>query len=169
MNDFYVYCDLDGVLVDLAGKLSEIYQEDLPNGSFKNHFNKLMDTLSTSEKLDFWVSLKQTNDCMELWNFIKKFTPTIITSCSEMPIACAGKKEWCSNHLGITSRRVICVPRSSSKQNYAGPNKILIDDLESNITEWEAKGGIGILHKNSITTLSILKNILYTKYDTYDI
>jgi hypothetical protein len=169
MQEFYVYCDLDGVLVDLAGKISSIYQEDLPNGSFKNHFNKLMSSLSSSEKLDFWVSLEKTNDCMELWDFIKRFTPTILTSCSETPIACVGKKKWCSNHLGITSRRVICVPRSSSKQNHAGPNKILIDDLVSNITEWEAKGGIGILHKDASTTLSILKNILYTKYDTYDI
>jgi hypothetical protein len=61
------------------------------------------------------------------------------------------------------------VPHSASKQNYAGSNRILIDDLESNIKEWEEKGGIGILHKNAITTLKILKNILYTKYDTYDI
>jgi len=64
---------------------------------------------------------------------------------------------------------VICVPRSASKQNHAGKNRILIDDLESNINEWEAKGGIGILHKNAGETLAILKKILYTKYDTYDI
>jgi hypothetical protein len=169
MRDFEIYCDLDGVLVDLAGKISEVYKENLPNDSFKNHFNNLMSSLSSSEKLDFWVSLERTNDCMELWDFIKQFTPTILTSCSETPIACIGKKKWCSNHLDVPSRRVICVPRSSSKQNYAGRNRILIDDLESNITEWEASGGIGILHNNAVMTLKILKDILYTKYDTYDI
>jgi hypothetical protein len=169
MQNFEIYCDLDGVLVDLAGKMSEIYNTNLTNGSFIDHFYKLMNSLSTPERLDFWISLDETNDGMDLWNFIKKFNPTILTSCSSMAVACVGKKKWCSNHLDVPSRRVICVPRSSSKQNHARPNRILIDDLESNISEWETKGGIGILHKNANTTLKILKNILYTKYDTYDI
>jgi hypothetical protein len=169
MNEFEIYCDLDGVLVDLAGKMSQIYGKNLANGSFTNYFYDLMSSYSTAEKLDFWVSLEETDDCMDLWNFIKKFTPAILTSCSGAAIACVGKKKWCSNHLDVPSRRVICVPHSTSKQNYAGSNRILIDDLESNIKEWEEKGGIGILHKNAITTLKILKNILYTKYDTYDI
>jgi hypothetical protein len=169
MQNFEIYCDLDGVLVDLAGKMSEIYNKNLTNGSFTDHFYELMNSFSTPEKLDFWMSLEETDDAMVLWDFIKKFTPTILTSCSGMAVACIGKKKWCSDHLDVPSRRVICVPRSSSKQNHARPNRILIDDLESNISEWEAKGGIGILHKNANTTLKILKNILYTKYDTYDI
>jgi phosphoglycolate phosphatase-like HAD superfamily hydrolase len=169
MQNFSIYCDLDGVLVDLAGRMSEIYQEDLKNGGFTEKFYKLMEKLSVTERLDFWTNLNPTSDYMQLWNFIKSFTPTILTSCSGMAIACVGKKKWCSNHLNVPSRRVICVPRSASKQNHAGKNRILIDDLESNINEWEAAGGIGILHKNTGETLAILKKILYTKYDTYDI
>ena len=169
MNKLEIYCDLDGVLVDLAGRMSKIYGRNLANGSFTDYFYELMSSFNDDEKLNFWVSLEETDDCMKLWNFIKQFTPTILTSCSGMVIACIGKKKWCSNHLNVPSRRVLCAPHSTSKQNYAGPDRILIDDLESNINEWEAKGGIGILHKEASTTLKILKNILYTKYDTYDI
>lgn len=169
MRDFEIYCDLDGVLVDLAGRISEIYGKDLRNGSISSYLQELVNSQSKTDTLNFWINLDKTNDCMMLWKFIEQFTPTIITSCSNMPIACTGKKKWCDNHLSIPSRRVICVPRSDSKKNYAGPNRVLIDDLESNINEWEASGGIGILHKSAVTTLKILKEILYTKYDTYDI
>ncbi len=169
MQDFTIYCDLDGVLVDLAGKMSEIYGEDLTNGSFTDKFFKYMDKLSVTEKLDFWTNLDETSDCMELWNFIKQFNPEILTSCSGMAVACMGKKRWCLQHIDVSPRRVICVPHSTDKQNYAGSNKILIDDLKSNIEEWESKGGIGILHKTAKHTLKLLKSLLYTKYDTYDI
>lgn len=165
MQDFYIYCDLDGVLVDLAGRISQIYQKDLRNGSFTQEFYKLMEKMSVVEKLDFWTSLDQTHDCMQLWNFIKQFDPEILTSCSGMAVACWGKKRWCLQNLFIKTRKVICVSQSVEKQHYSGKNKILIDDLESNILEWEAKGGIGILHKNSKDSVKLLKNILYTKYD----
>lgn len=169
MQEVNIYCDLDGVLVDLAGRMSEIYGKKLENGSFTDKFYELMDKFSVTEKFDFWKDLEETHDCMELWNFIKEFDPLILTSCSGMAIACMGKKKWCANHLGISSEKVICVPHSTSKQKYAGSGKILIDDLTSNIAEWEINGGIGILHKNSKDTLKLLKSILYTKYDTYDI
>ena len=169
MQDFLIYCDLDGVLVDLAGRMSEVYGEDLRSGSFTDKFYKYMDKLNVTEKIDFWTNLEETKDCMELWNFIKQFNPEILTSCSGMAAACMGKKKWCLEHLDVRPNRVICVPHSTDKQNYAGSKKILIDDLESNVSEWDSKGGIGILHKNANATLKLLKNILYTKYDTYDI
>jgi phosphoglycolate phosphatase-like HAD superfamily hydrolase len=169
MQDFAIFCDLDGVLVDLSGRMSQIYKEKLSNHGFTDKFYKLMDKLTPVERLEFWSNLDETEDCMELWNFIKQFDPHILTSCSGMAAACLGKKNWCSEHLEIKLDKVICVQHSEDKQNYAGKNKILIDDLPSNITEWENKGGIGILHKRSNTTLKLLKSILYTKYDTYDI
>lgn len=169
MQDFMVYCDLDGVLVDLAGKMSEFYGEELTRKNFKDKLHELMDSISMVEKLNFWTDLEETSDCMDLWNFIKEFNPLILTSYSGIPLACVGKKNWCLKHLNINSDKVICVRHSADKQKYSGNNKILIDDLKSNIEEWEDKGGIGILHKNSKDTLKLLKSLLYTKYDTYDI
>ena len=46
------------------------------------------------------------------------------------------------------------------KREFANKNSILIDDLKSNIQEWKASGGIGILHKNTNSTISQLKDIL---------
>ena len=45
---------------------------------------------------------------------------------------------------------------SSSKKNYAKKDSILIDDRISNINDWNAAGGIGILHTSTATTLDKL-------------
>jgi hypothetical protein len=36
---------------------------------------------------------------------------------------------------------------------------VLIDDYPKNIREWTAKGGIGILHTNTSSTISALKRL----------
>ena len=45
------------------------------------------------------------------------------------------------------------------KKNYAAPNHILIDDKKSNIDEWRAAGGIGILHTSAADTIQQLKKL----------
>jgi hypothetical protein len=169
MHDFIIYCDLDGVLVDLAKRMKEFYGEELNENNFKDKIHELMKKLNMTEKLDFWANLEKTSDCMDIWNFIKQFDPFILTSYSGISLACIGKKYWCLEHINVSANKIICVKHSFEKQKYAGSNKILIDDLKSNIEEWESKGGIGILHKTAKDTLKLLKSLLYTKYDTYDI
>ena len=51
------------------------------------------------------------------------------------------------------------VRSKEKKKEFAGKNKILIDDLKSNIKEWKASGGIGILHKQTASTISALKEL----------
>jgi hypothetical protein len=51
----------------------------------------------------------------------------------------------------------IFVPGKRLKQQYAAPDKILIDDTESVIAQWKAAGGIGIKHVDWETTLTILR------------
>jgi hypothetical protein len=153
-----IYCDLDGVLVDLASKLGQRIGIDLTGvQNFSFHFYKFITSLNSSEKIEFWQTLPKTNDCDNLWNYIKVYNPLILTSCSDSREACIGKKKWCKNNIGIKYSKVICVQKSSHKQNYASKNLILIDDLESNIREWKEAGGIAILHKSADETIEQLK------------
>ena len=50
--------------------------------------------------------------------------------------------------------------KSYAKTKEEKPN-VLIDDYDKNIKEWEAKGGIGILHTNVGTTIGKLKRLGY--------
>jgi hypothetical protein len=47
----------------------------------------------------------------------------------------------------------------ANKQLFAGPNRILIDDMKQTIDEWNAKGGIGIFHTSAADTIKQLKKL----------
>jgi hypothetical protein len=53
----------------------------------------------------------------------------------------------------------LTLAQSFNKKNYAEPNHILIDDRLSNIEQWRAAGGIGILHTSSDETITQLKKL----------
>lgn len=156
-----IYCDLDGVLVDLALELGNRIGINLTNlDNFSNHFYNFIDSLNSQEKINFWQTLPKTKDCDKLWNYIKGYQPLILTSCSESREACIGKKKWCKNNLGIKFSRVFCVAKSSQKQLYASDKIILIDDLQSNIDEWQRAKGIAIHHENAEKTIKELNSRL---------
>jgi hypothetical protein len=73
------------------------------------------------------------------------------------------KIEWVHNHLGHV-KAIHLVPRED-KQKFAvtkdGKPNLLIDDYEKNIKEWEAAGGIGVRHINSMNTISQLRKLGY--------
>ncbi len=47
----------------------------------------------------------------------------------------------------------------ANKQLFSDTNRILIDDLPNTIDEWNAKGGIGILHTSAANTIKELKKL----------
>ena len=49
------------------------------------------------------------------------------------------------------------VPGKSLKHKYAEEGHILIDDDRQNVSEWNDAGGIGILHRDALTTIALLK------------
>jgi hypothetical protein len=65
------------------------------------------------------------------------------------------KQEWLHKH-GIDYKANF-VPGKKFKYKYATPNSIIIDDTVSVIDDWNKAGGIGILHKDVISTVSTLK------------
>jgi hypothetical protein len=55
------------------------------------------------------------------------------------------------------------VPGRHLKKDYAKPDVILIDDTQDVIDDFNAAGGIGILHKDIRQTISILQEVLDTE------
>ena len=45
------------------------------------------------------------------------------------------------------------------KAEYAGKNRILIDDRQDTIDRWNANGGIGILHTSTANTIKQLQKL----------
>ena len=149
---------MDGVLVDLLGSIKRHL------GTTKLN-QKIIDDFFYSEAgmgTEFWAKAGWESGGKQLWKYIKSEKPEILSAC---PSICnkdrkviKGKTLWCQDNLGIPKNRVNIVQRRE-KQNFAGKDKILIDDREKNIKEWEAAGGTGVLHFNTNNTIKILKGL----------
>ena len=93
-------------------------------------------------------------DGKQLYNYIKPNLYSLLSSHSFDNSSRLGKRLWVRNNTPGT--KLILAARKN-KQDYSEENAILIDDLELTINEWNAKGGIGILHTSAASTIEQLK------------
>jgi len=154
-QNFKIYCDLDGVLVDFRKGYKKLTGKEPPpadSEADKKAFWKPIDDYGAG----FWADLEWTKDGKELWRYIKKFKPEILSSPSNSQTSVKGKKMWMSKNLpGVK----LNLEQSRNKQKYAKTNYILIDDREDICERWENKGGIAIRHKGAASTISALKKL----------
>jgi hypothetical protein len=99
------------------------------------------------------------SDGKQLWSYIKKYKPNILSSPSRSLTSKVGKLAWIKMHIPENQHgKVLLYPRAE-KQLFSGENHILIDDLAKTIDEWNAKGGIGIHHTSAANTIKQLKKL----------
>ena len=153
-TQYTIYCDMDGVLVDFDRGYQELtgmttQQADAIGG------DTFWEPL-TKAGAKWWITLNWMPDGKQLWNYIKKYTPILLSAPSKQESSRLGKRVWVKRELPDV--KLILRP-ASQKQQYASPTSILIDDREKNIDQWEAAGGIGILHTSAANTIEQLKQL----------
>ena len=160
---YEIYCDMDGVLVDFDEGYKELTGIETKSPKvqissvFWNTFRRGLENKKMNEK-DFWANLKWiTEEGNKLWEYIKKYNPNILSAPSSNPSSEEGKLEWINKNL-TNVKEIFLVP-ANEKQEFAKPKAILIDDRTSNIEQWRAKGGIGILHTSANETIKQLKEL----------
>jgi len=151
---YKIYCDMDGVLVNFEKgykDLTGFYTKDHPDNT---KFWAPID----EEGPRFWANLEWMPDGRVLWDYIKKYHPNILSSPSRSNTSKVGKEAWLKINIPNQYSKVYFYPRHL-KQLFSEPNRILIDDLPNTINEWNAKGGIGILHTSAANTIAELKKL----------
>jgi hypothetical protein len=153
-TQYTIYCDMDGVLVDFDRGYQELtgmttQQADAIGG------DTFWEPL-TQAGAKWWITLNWMPDGKQLWNYIKKYTPILLSAPSKQESSRLGKRVWVKRELPDV--KLILRP-ASQKQQYASPTSILIDDRQKNIDQWEAAGGIGILHTSTANTIEQLKQL----------
>jgi hypothetical protein len=162
-----IYCDMDGVLCNfeqaaekaVGMPLSQWAKE--PNKKFKTIRDKWKPIMQTK---NFWSTLPWAPGGQRLWSFIRKYYPHILSAYVEQttdPNCIPGKSKWARTRLGMSGSKVNLVKRKE-KQNFAkvgGMPTILIDDYAKNISQFKARGGIGIQHTSTSNTIAQLKKL----------
>lgn len=161
-NKYKVYCDLDGVVANFDWKFMSISNGITCDDYVEKYGYEKFWKLIHSHGVNFWESIPLMRDANKLWGVIKRFNPIVLTAIPDRDaeIPTKGKITWIKKNLGGNVPYIICL--RSEKQKYVSENSILIDDLPKNIEEWEAAGGIGILHKNANSTIAQLKKLKVT-------
>ncbi len=157
-----IYCDLDGVLVDfvkLARQWVPGWEEDNVPGRSKKLDGQLWGRIGGRSKkgIAFWGQMDPMPDAMELWHYIKKYNPEILSATGHVGNPIPEKQEWVKKHLGDVP--VHLVQKAVLKAQYAAPGFVLIDDKRKAIDPWIAAGGIGILHTSAADTIRQLKEL----------
>lgn len=184
---FRIFCDMDGVLVDLASGILNAAHQDaaderqraavmkiFASGKEWKTFKKnkrlqkglkfIHDTLGND--VSFWASLPPQKDARALWTFISDFEPFVLSAPWDAASA-KGKMVWLS---GLAKNLDPLPPQTRiilthNKHEYAinnetGHPNILIDDMDKYVVPWRQAGGIAIQHTSASTTIRELKRIM---------
>jgi hypothetical protein len=146
-----VYVDMDGVLADffteyakLAGIESGNYR-DIPPAKTDPTLDKMVGT-------DFFARLPKFPTADKLLEIVVQSADSYNICSSPLRGDHEGsahyKKVWINKHLNIPPKNIYIVANKAKyAKNANGMPNVLIDDRGSNISAWEAAGGIGIKYQ----------------------
>jgi len=176
-KDFTIYLDMDGVLTDFDEDFKSIPNntENLSFAEYDEKHGKFSAWgVIGEEGLKWWSEMTWRPDGKKLWNYMKKYDPTILSAPSRDPLSAKGKVIWVNRELGLDiesatrspknhrwekdSRMILCSQKYLFSKRY--PNSILIDDTKKKITDWRKNGGIGILHTDTESTIREFEKII---------
>jgi len=155
-----IYLDMDGVLADffteyakLAGVEHGNYR-DIPPAATDPTLNKMVGT-------DFFARLPLCPNAEQVVDVAMRVFGSYNICSSPLRGDHANsekqKKVWIQKHLNPPPKKIIITP---NKAKYAtqpdGTPNILVDDRGSNITAWEAAGGVGIKYQADENTIADL-------------
>jgi hypothetical protein len=153
-----LFLDLDGVLADFESRAKAILAcEDIRRYEFVYGAEDMWSKLNAVG--DFFRSMEFMDGAVRLWSKVKHLNPTILTAIPKTNPESAErqKRDWVRFKLGRDAEVITCLTKD--KPNYCAPGAILVDDRAVNRKEWEAKGGILVLHENALTTIDTLRAI----------
>jgi hypothetical protein len=171
---YVIFCDMDGVLVDFDEGYKELtgvttqHADSQGKNEFWGLFRDSLKNKDISER-SYWANLDWMSDGKQLWDYISPYNPYVLTAPSvnfDIPFeerykvenneSMQGKTEWVQR---LPNMRKIYFRSAARKADFAGPNKILIDDRKDTIDSWNANGGIGILHTSTANTIKQLQEL----------
>ena len=96
-----IYCDMDGVLCDFKSAAEKVTGMSISKWSYASKTEKWQPIKDTPK---FWHTMPWQSGGRQLWSFISKFQPHILSAYVEEsfdPNCIPGKSHWARTKLGI--------------------------------------------------------------------
>lgn len=163
-----LYCDMDGVLVDLLAGYRELHPEDKCLTKLHGVGDEEKWEPMFSVK-NFWEQLPKMSDANVLMDYFANNVPNdklfILSAPQHLFPDCAIEKmRWLDENAPVFRIKRVHIVKRKNKPQFAvqkdGTPNILVDDYKKNIKEWTAAGGIGILHTSAASTIEQLSEII---------
>ena len=177
---YQIYCDMDGVLVDLPQGVLDAAHLNTEDKSLQRGVTKILaqnwswqkkhpnprmqlaidyiDEL-ISNNIEFWSELPPTQDKDELWSYIAQYNPNVLSHPWD-DASSDGKEIWIQQQLEPQPQLVFL---SGDKHKWAtdknGKPNVLIDDFDKYLVPWEQAGGIAVKHTSAEETIRQLEAI----------
>ena len=155
-----IYLDMDGVLADFFAEYAKL--AGVKTGSYRDIPPAKADpTLQKMVGTDFFARLPKFPTTDKLVQMVVKIFGHYHICSSPLRGDFAGsekyKRIWIEQHLNPQPVDILITPNTAKYAVQAdGTPNILIDDRGSNITAWEAKGGIGIKYQADEDSLDVV-------------
>ena len=163
MNIKKIYFDMDGVLADfdrgvikLCGiePMDQLTRSEEDNIIFWEHIARIKHFYDKLEPMD--GALEMLNLICEKYGDKVEILTGIPKPYRNIPTAGEDKINWVRRLLD-KNLKINIVFREDKKQFCTGKDCILVDDLKTNIDEWEESCGTGILHISPEDTMKRLE------------
>jgi hypothetical protein len=117
--NYQIFCDMDGVLCDFQKGYHK-----LTGIKIQGHIH-IEDWSDVDNHGSFWADLEWQPGGKQLWAYIEKYKPNILSSPSQSKTAEVQKWQWLQR---LNNKNKIFFAQKENKRNWAAPNHILIDD-----------------------------------------
>lgn len=150
-----IFLDMDGVIANFRERYVQEFGEDPDKVKNVRHWVEFVNR-NCFEDLDYMRGAKQGIKFLKKSNVHVKILSSTGGKHKPRDVEVARQKQkWLDDHE--IEWPAIFVPGKHNKVKYAEKGAIIIDDDEQTIEEWNNAGGIGILHTDWETTVTILR------------
>src|SRR5882757_1135489 len=104
-NNYKIYVDADGVVVNFAKKIKELYPDFIEGVTERNSKmdREMWKAISKYQRNGglFWYDCEMMPDALELLNFLQPYNFEILTACGNISFGAGQQKlDWVKNYIG---------------------------------------------------------------------
>jgi hypothetical protein len=155
-----LFCDMDGVLADFDRGYEIVMGRPITERDYHKEWSQEDWDLLHRTAPTFFRDLPPMPDMFELWEYIRRHDPTILTGVPReltSSVTSNQKTDWSARMFGPQQPIICC--RSKEKFHHCRPGDVLIDDWPKYKHLWEGAGGIWVTHTSASATIARLKEL----------